>query len=412
MGGSGYDEEPAASGASRIDTMSWEELGALAYSDHKGTDHTLRELHTEVSRGLQVLDASTLSADGESLGEYTEADVQGDLLAVATTTGLGVDVRVSLLDRASLPDIVVAGEFDEPDAYGDVKFDKEMPFVYVPFPGARPNGLRTQVLGFSIWDISDPAHATRVGEAVGSGCHMLNTLRIGGESYVWCAALTGPTTYRIVQLPDGSWTGVIVASDLPQGDPEIARYLSYYQSLSPIGPALIGTPHDMTAQLDPLTGEPILVAAYELQGFRIFDVANPVTPIQLGYWRGESGEAPIDRIHTAALARIGDRRIGIGATETFTNVVPKVSTSSTSPTTRTRSCSRRGRPPASKQTKASRSACTISRSWASGSTSPTSTPDFGCWTSSILRTPRRSRCARRCATRIIRGPTSRLPACR
>lgn len=304
--------------------LSWEELGDVVFDDEH--EHNVRDQHTEVRRGVDVLDRSTFKEGDEdaSLGEYTELDNEGDLIAMAVVTGsAGVDLRIVLLDRTALPDLVVLSTFDEPGAYGDVKIDEERPLVYVPYPGARfSTNVNEPGRAFSIWDVSDPTAPVRVGEAAGGGCHMLNTLRIDGTSYVWCASVTGPTTFRVEELPAGGAVGVPVGSAFPQSDPETARYADYYTAISPLGPALLMAPHDMTAQVDPITGDPILVVAHELHGIRVFDISNPLAPLEIGHWRGESAETPIDRVHTALIAGIGDRRIAFGATETLFDVAP------------------------------------------------------------------------------------------
>ena len=317
-------ETPAEQQQARIDSMSWEELGDLAYDEEH--EHNLRDLHTEVNRNVEVLAYSAFSEDGMSLGEYTELDNEQGLIAMAFVTGdSGVDLRIVLLDEAALPELKVLGTIDEPNAYGDVKIDEELPLLYIPYPGARFNSAQPGTgLGFSIWDISNPAEPVRVGQAPGAGCHMLNTLRVDGDTYVWCASASGPTTYQIVESPAGEYIGVPIASDIPQSDPEVVRYTDYYSKLTATGFVLLLAPHDMTAQLDPLTGEPIVVVADEINGIRVFDVTRPAAPIQLGYWRGESAEAPIERVHTALVAEIGGKRIAFGATETLFDVPPQM----------------------------------------------------------------------------------------
>jgi hypothetical protein len=292
--------------------LSWEELGASIYSDEH--DHRDRGIHEAVARGLTVLNASALSENGLSLGEYTEADHAHGLIAVAIVTGAGSTMRIALLEEDALPGLDVVGYFDEPDSYGDVKFDDERPLLYVPYPGNDR--------AFSIWDISDVKNPRRLGQAAGSGCHMLHPLRIDGISHVFCAGLGGTYAYRIQYTPQGV-EAVPVGLAVPQSDPEVARYATYYQDLSPLGPALISTPHDQTAQPDPLTGQPLLVTAHELQGIRVFDVSVPAAPKEISAWRGDGmNDYALERVHTVGLAKIDGRRIGFGATETFTDVEP------------------------------------------------------------------------------------------
>lgn len=308
-----------------LDGLSWGALGALVYNEtHLHSD---REEHVEVSRNLSVVAASTLGADGRNLGEYTEADVENGLLAVAVVTGQGRDLRIVLLDEAALPEVRVLGTFDEPLAYGDVKLDDQLPFAYVPYPGSAasasdPTAARARGLAFSIWDITEPAAPRRVGEARGGGCHMLHPMHVAGAPHVWCASLAGPLAYRLEPQAGGGWLGVAVGDGVPQSDPEAVRYADYYQRLSPAGVANWPKAHDMTAQPDPLTGRPLLVTAHELHGIRLFDVSNPAAPIESAKWRGEGMDAPLERVHTVGVFDIGGRRIGIAATETFNDVPP------------------------------------------------------------------------------------------
>lgn len=297
------------------DALPWEDVGALVY--HESHDHVDRSLHTEVRRGVTVLNQSSLSDSGKSLGEYTEADAERGLIAVAVVTGIGSTMKILLLDEAALPALKLVGSFIEPNSYGDVKLDPAQPFAYIPYAmGAVPDGR-----AFSIWDVSEPARARRLGEAPGAGCHMLHPMRLGSTSYVWCAAIDGAQLYAITNTPNGAWTGVPLFAAEPQGDLEVVRYTTYYAALGPPR-AWVTRVHDMTYQLDPLTNQPVLVTAHELQGIRVFDVSNPLVPRQVSGWRGQGTTEPIDRVHTVGLAKIGGKRIGIGATETFNKVPP------------------------------------------------------------------------------------------
>lgn len=288
-------------------------LGAAVAVKH---DHTDRALHEDVARGLSVLDASALSDDGTSLGEYREADHARGLVAVTSTLKRGA--TFVLLDAEALPALRVLSSTFEPGASGDVKLDREEPLLYHAFPG--------DATAFSVWDVSDPTRPVKLATVRGEGCHMLSPQRIGGVPHVWCAGYQ-PTLYRLERTPAGLM-GVAIARVTPQSDPETLRYASYYEELVPAGPVgLVGalTAHDMTAQDDPLApGRPLLVVAYELQGIRVMDVSTPVAPREVAHWRGEGLPGPMHRIHTAFLAQVGERRIAFAATETFHHVAPEV----------------------------------------------------------------------------------------
>ncbi|HEX9816253.1 MAG TPA: hypothetical protein VGB18_04675, partial [Candidatus Thermoplasmatota archaeon] len=297
--------EPPAETEDRqwYDLLPWEELGAAVYNEEH--DHRDRGLHREVARGLTVLNTSALSDNGLSLGEYTEADHEHGLIAVAVVTGAGSTMRIVFLREDDLPAINVVGSIDEPNSYGDVKFDPQQKLVYIPYPGDK---------AFSIWDVSNIGSPRRVGEAQGPGCHMLHALPIDGVSHVFCAGLGGSIVYRIEDNPQGGIQAVPVAVAAPQSDPEVVRYATYYEDLSPLGPALITTPHDQTAQPDPITGDPLLVTAHELQGIRVFDVSIPAAPREISYWRGEDmNDADLERVHTVGIAEVNGKRLGFGA---------------------------------------------------------------------------------------------------
>lgn len=317
------DEDTGGDGPDNVsaDGVDWRAIGESLYD--REHEHTLRELHHEHAIGVDVLAADTLTGDGTSGGYYTEADVQGDLIAVSVITGADhVDMDVYLLDRNALPEVSVLGKFSEPDAYGDVKLDRERPWAYVAYPGLRFSGVGTGT-AFSIWDVSDPAAPQRLGQALGAGCHMLNTMVIAGEHYVWCVTVSGAAAFRIVEA-GGLVTAVPVQPGNPQQDPEVARYLDYYAALTPLGPALLFAAHDMTAQYDPITGDPVLVSAHEIQGVRIFDTSVPEAAVEISRWRGEGLDRPLERVHTAGLTEIDGRRIAFAATETLWDADPAV----------------------------------------------------------------------------------------
>lgn len=294
--------------------VDWHATGSSLWVEH---DHADRELHTDLAQGLRVLAASTLSPDNVSLGEYAEADHANGLVAV--TSAIASGAHFALLDAEALPAVRVLSVTWDAGAYGDVKLDRHEPLLYHAHPGSE--------LGFTIWDVSDPAAPVPAGAARGPGCHMLHPQRLGGVPHVWCASLPSALLYRLEEIRDGAWTAVPVAAALPQGDPEVARYGSYYERILPapaLGYALLTVPHDMTAQDDPLTGAPVVAVASELQGVRVFDVAVPSAPREISRWRGEGLDGEMHRIHTALLHKVGDRRLAFLATETFHDVPPQV----------------------------------------------------------------------------------------
>lgn len=295
--------------ASTLAPADWASMGASLFVEH---DHTDRAQHADMAHGLVLAAASPLSEDARSLGEYTEADAANGLVAVSVALTGGA--TLALLDATALPDIKVLSTTWEPGAYGDVKLDDELPLLY----HAHTGGDR----GFSIWDVSDPTKPARVGEGRGPGCHMLHPQRIDGVSYVWCAGVPTTTLYRVDAIPTGGYVAVQTGFALPLRDLEVARYATYYGKLLPpgasaAGVALVVLPHDMTAQADPLTGAPIVAVASELQGIRVFDVSIPQAPREIAHWRGEGLDAPIERVHTVVLHKIGERRVAFAATETF-----------------------------------------------------------------------------------------------
>lgn len=90
-------------------------------------------------------------------------------------------------------------------------------------------------------------------------------------------------------------------------------------------PALLLISHDVMAEQDPLQpSNPIVVVSNELQGVRVFQSAPAGPMVQLSEWRGEGMNETMERIHSAQLVKIGDRRIGVATTETYWNAKPSV----------------------------------------------------------------------------------------
>jgi hypothetical protein len=136
---------------------------------------------------------------------------------------------------------------------------------------------------------------------------------------VYCASTQGLSIWQLVDGPAGPRTPVKLPGFFaPSVDGAERTLMRYVNPTDPVGTAfglaVTVQPHDMTAQLDPVTGEPILVVAYEHYGIWVLDIADPLMPTVLSVYDWEGAEH-IGRMHTALVTQVDDRRIAIGINE-------------------------------------------------------------------------------------------------
>lgn len=272
-------------------------------------DHEHDDLaaHALAPYRMERLGYSSLGEEEPAFGRFGEMDFVGDLMAVGASrlpdlrpSLLLVDVKdptnPTRLGWAAVP-VQGAGPVNSPYPL-DVKFDEKGEFVYISVPG--------QILAY---DVRDPAAPTLAGAMLppGVACHMSAMGVVGGAEYFWCTGdPTGLTAYRVVAAGDRR-----VLVPVSQSRPD-----EFYRPVTGAGTfGVVGAPHDMTFQLDPVDGTPLLVVSNRGFGVRVLDVSDPVMPRQLGQWRGEGAEHTPLHWHTSMVAMVGGKRYVITSPE-------------------------------------------------------------------------------------------------
>jgi len=260
--------------------------------DHEHTDLAAHNFSTPT---LERLGYAHFGDDGASFTSFGEMDTHGTLAVVAAVLRgdpvRGAAILVDLTDPAA-PKRLGYATIDDATHPLDVKFDEEGEFIYV----SGANEIR-------IFDVTNPESPVLAGlsSPVGTACHMSALGVVGGQEYFWCTGdPIGLMAYRVVAEAPGKRTLVPVRYDRP-----------LYQ-VAPVTDAgtngVIGAPHDLTFQLDPVDGTPLLIVSNRGYGVRVLDVTNPATPQELGHWTGEGAEFPPLHMHTGMVTMIGGTR--------------------------------------------------------------------------------------------------------
>jgi hypothetical protein len=113
--------------------------------------------------------------------------------------------------------------------------------------------------------------------------------------------------YQVVDAVDSARGLVPVAYSRPSGDPTPVTGAGTF--------GVVGAPHDMTFQLDPLDGTPLLVVSNRGYGVRVLDVSDPRVPRELGAWRGEGAEHSPLHWHTSMVTLVNGTRYLITSPE-------------------------------------------------------------------------------------------------
>jgi hypothetical protein len=277
-------------------------LSASPFVDAILTDHEHDDLaaHALWTSSMEMLGHSSLGDDALTFDAFGEMDLHGDLAVVSAlerTSGEGAIVLVDLADPAD-PTRLGWASIRENAHPLDVKFDEAGEFVYASGTG--------RIL---VFDVRDPTAPTLAGAATppGAACHMSAMGVVDGAEYFWCTGdPVGLTTYRVVA----------------QGDQRALVPVAYSRPLYRLEPVtaagtfgVVGAPHDMTFQLDPVDGTPLLVVSNRGYGLRILDVSDPLAPAELGHWTGEGAEHSPLHFHTGMVTVVNGTRYAIVSPE-------------------------------------------------------------------------------------------------
>lgn len=292
-------------------------LGDPLILEHDHEDPALHELSTPNVKLLAHMAWDPVLFDRYPARQYGEIDVEGNIAYVAALwSGFAiVDITdatqprtlsftpvlpayVADIKAASGGDLVILGL--QGSAASGARALAPVPGG-VPVPVPVP--LRTPYLvGLQAWDATDKAEPRLAGHIyVDGGCHMVSVLEQGGEEYAYCAP--NDNTVRVFHLArQGQAVVFEPVSIWSPGD--LSEVVTYK-----VSPTRAQFTHDMTAQLDPLTGEAVMFVSFWDLGVHVVDVSDPAEPKLLGKWAGEDATLWGGRIHTAMATLIDGKRV-------------------------------------------------------------------------------------------------------
>ncbi|HEV8360739.1 MAG TPA: hypothetical protein VGR28_09830 [Candidatus Thermoplasmatota archaeon] len=289
-------------------------------------EHNDQALHTFASPTMAELAHVPLGEDGAPYSYIGEIDTRANLSAVAIVAR-GSAPGFQLLDTTDPAQPQRLGRAEAPWAYGaDVKLTADGAFALLASQGpgtggpvvpTDPTALAGPFLersSIGVYDLADPLQPSlvHVAPVAPTGCHMITIGEVQGQEYVWCinAALT---TLRFDRAPVPTLTPVAV-------------YFPFGPDVPPtvVEKSLGVLPHDATFQLDPLDGTPLVVVSHWDLGVAVLDVTDPLAPRELFRWAGEGAQEYHGYVHSAQLAKVGERRVLIATPETLSDVLPAI----------------------------------------------------------------------------------------
>ena len=291
-------------------------------------DHVDPVVH-ELAWNIEQVAYHSATSQGAPSGIIGELDVAGDLLA-AHIQGARSGLVLFNISDPTAPEFLA---FADAEAYRpyearDVKLDPAGQYAYLALQLggltqlATPPASPTAAGGFLVFDVTDPASPVLVSQAIesGRGCHMIRYWESGGTRVVYCMSSQGLAIWEVfesalsprdVRKRPGYFTEelALVAEDVAgSADPGNPTDVA-------MGALTALQPHDVTAQLDPITGDPILVVAYENYGIEVLDISSPLQPVPISAWRWEGAANAGGRMHTALMHAVGEQRLAIGVNE-------------------------------------------------------------------------------------------------
>lgn len=304
-------------------------------------DHSDPDEHALATPNMRLLAFSSLGETAnETRGTYGEVDIQGDRAYVAVLGDGGEMPGFVIVDIAMRDAPEVISFVPSPGTrVADVKADPENAFLFLggergaPTSAGRatrtvgdlqkgvaggPEGVQSFASrnGIRVYDVSDPAAPTLVAEALSdSGCHMLSYQEIAGAKWVFCVGV-GVNIYRFDDAEPSLSLAARYAPTAPRGQAGAVQA----NPTDPLSAFFFDTtPHDITVQVDELTGATLMYASYWDLGLRIVDVSDPTKPAEVGAWEGQGAERWAGNLHTAMASATPDgRRLVYAIPELFT----------------------------------------------------------------------------------------------
>lgn len=283
------------------------------------------------------------AGDPDPHGYIGEIDMRGDLdLGAVAVLGLAPESpRVYLLDISDRARPEVLSTIAQTGTYlVDVKISDDGRYLFtasqsLPGPGEAGELLAlspTADVGFTVYDISDPAAPVWVNTFVepgGDGCHMMSHEIVQGVDTISCIA-QNVRVYGLDRVGGRLLTrgfvdyhpgGVPVPSGLgPAGDPTCSLPS---EAPDPGVCALTEGPHDVTVQVDEQTGQVLAVVSHWGEGVRVVDLTDAPQATELGAWTGEGATHYAGNVHTAMMFYAGGTRYVLASPE-YTSQVEAV----------------------------------------------------------------------------------------
>ncbi len=284
-------------------------------------DHSNATEHARWTPTMERLGYHPLGPDGMPYNYVGEITAWEDYAFVAIEGGasFGEPSGFVVLDISDPRNPEVLARASAPFATAhDIKVDPTGNWLYQGsqawynrpiIDGSRPLEVADQN-GVLVWDVRDKAAPRPVSfsQVPPNGCHMVSVAVLDGETFVYCA--TNEYYLRILKAVDG-----------PRGR-ELVTVGSFIPETERNPATRAPGPHDMTFQMDPLTGEPILVVSYVNNGVYLLSLKDPANPQQLGNWAGEGARHWHGQTHSAMAYAVGDRRIIVLTPELYSEEVP------------------------------------------------------------------------------------------
>ena len=277
-----------------------------------------------------------------------ELDMRGDLglgvVAVPGNTEPGGAYLVDITERA---DPQVLSYIAQPGAYVvDAKISDDGNVLYLASQNVPPDqGTLTSFpepvapVGFTVYDIRDPAAPVWVGTVVdeGLGCHMLDPVQVAADQdAVMCISST-LKSYLVQRTPSAFATFGYVpyypegAQGLPSSTQPALGLAGDPTCTLPTGTevgvcAFAEGPHDMTAFHAGGSfgaGDSYLVVSHWGAGVKVLDITQAPLITEVGSWDGEDATHYAGNVHTAMMFMVGDQRYIVASPEyTFGGVIP------------------------------------------------------------------------------------------
>ncbi len=230
-----------------------------------------------------------------------EIDMRGDMGAVAVL-GNGETPTVYLLDISDRADPKVLSTIPQIGTYlTDVKISDTGRYLFTASQGSSGQGELAELpaltanAGFSVYDIADPAAPRYMATYDNSpnGCHMLSSERIGDTEVVVCISDV-VRVWGLEEVSPGNLVPLGYVPYVPSDGAGCAVPL-------PVPCVGVQAPHDATVQVDPVTGQRLMMVSHWDSGLRIVDLSDAPQATELGKWTGEGATHYSGHVHSAMM---------------------------------------------------------------------------------------------------------------